>query len=342
VCLWWWNQRLLITEKTIVYKRGFFGCCCLCWNEASKHVPLEKVTDITYSQGCLERQFGIASIQIQTAGQNGPDGRPELTIVGVRDAHNLRKLVMNVKAEHMARVFGGSTTMVRFVVLWSVVCVSLLAPRQAALALSPDPDDPPPLVVVWFASLRCDVHRVCLLRVARRRTVPRTPAWRLPQKLPLHWSRSRTRCFASSKTCKTSSSACLYRSRRSHQRSPRCRDVALTSAMHSVVFRLLDGWPCNPHCMGCVVSFFFSVCCLASVLCVLPGFGLVLCGVSFRKETNIAHAHICSVVLACVHDVALCDRVYRLSEDLYVQIRSFVKAGRAAIVFVHDTNVLMC
>ena len=77
-------------------------------------MPLEKVTDLTYSQGCLARQYGLATLQIQTAGQNGPDGRPELTITGISDARNFRKVVMSAKSNCMEATFGGyGSTVVR-------------------------------------------------------------------------------------------------------------------------------------------------------------------------------------------------------------------------------------
>lgn len=106
------SRRLILTEKTLVWKQGFYGCCCVFWNESSKHVPLEKVTDVTFAQGCLERKYNIATITIQTAGQNGPDGRPELRIQGINDAKAFRKIVMNAKAECMARTFGGVSSAV--------------------------------------------------------------------------------------------------------------------------------------------------------------------------------------------------------------------------------------
>lgn len=102
-------RRLIITEKTIVYRTAYYSLCCMCWNQTSKHVPLEKVTDVTWKQGCLQRSYGLATVAIQTAGSTGPDNRPELNIIGIVQSHSFRQRVMQAKGQHMARIYGGAS-----------------------------------------------------------------------------------------------------------------------------------------------------------------------------------------------------------------------------------------
>eukprot|EP01084_Bolivina_argentea_P198506 339896_1 len=43
----WTQSRLAaVTDKQLVLKQGYYGCCCCCWNEKTKSVPLDKITDL--------------------------------------------------------------------------------------------------------------------------------------------------------------------------------------------------------------------------------------------------------------------------------------------------------
>ena len=93
----------------------------------SKHVPLEKVTDVTFLQGCLARQYGLATIQVQTAGQNGPNGMPELSITGIEDAHNFRKVRGTARCRRLASAARLSCEGQQQVVRWLTVCAPPVA-----------------------------------------------------------------------------------------------------------------------------------------------------------------------------------------------------------------------
>lgn len=102
------SRELAITEKTLIYKQGWYVCCCMCWGVSSKHVPLEKITDVTYEQGCLERKYDVCTLRIQTAGQSGPDGSSsEIVLNGIIGAHDFRRKIMRAKANALAGYSGG-------------------------------------------------------------------------------------------------------------------------------------------------------------------------------------------------------------------------------------------
>ena len=83
--------------------KGAYGCCCLCWNEKTKSVSLEKITDLSVSQGCLERCFDIKSLSVENASSSA--GAPEMILVGLIDPEGVRKLVLRTRDNNG---FGGS------------------------------------------------------------------------------------------------------------------------------------------------------------------------------------------------------------------------------------------
>ena len=49
----------------------------MCWNREERIVPVGKITDVTYSQGCLQRLYGLEQLTIRTAGSMiGEKGNP--------------------------------------------------------------------------------------------------------------------------------------------------------------------------------------------------------------------------------------------------------------------------
>ena len=48
----WANSRIAaVTDDKLVLKQGYYSCFCCCWNEKTKSVPLEKITDLQKQQG---------------------------------------------------------------------------------------------------------------------------------------------------------------------------------------------------------------------------------------------------------------------------------------------------
>ena len=61
-----------------------------------KTIPLDRVTDITLSQGPLLRHFGLWSMTIQTAGR-GSHGHPEATLIGLENPEEIREALLNAR-----------------------------------------------------------------------------------------------------------------------------------------------------------------------------------------------------------------------------------------------------
>ena len=61
------SRIAVVTETQLVYKYGWYGCFCCCWNEKTKTVPLDKVTDLMIEQGCVQNCFNVKEILVQTA-----------------------------------------------------------------------------------------------------------------------------------------------------------------------------------------------------------------------------------------------------------------------------------
>lgn len=77
-----------LTESEITWKRGVFF-------KRASIVPYSKVTNVDISQGPLSRYFGIANLNIQTAGYNASSGgQPELRISGIKDHEQVRDMIM--------------------------------------------------------------------------------------------------------------------------------------------------------------------------------------------------------------------------------------------------------
>mmetsp|Transcript_58527 Transcript_58527/g.186513 ORF Transcript_58527/g.186513 Transcript_58527/m.186513 type:complete len:219 (-) Transcript_58527:840-1496(-) len=69
------SYDLRLTDRNLIWSSGYYGCCCCCWNESERIVPLEKITDVTYSQNWLQKLFGVDSLAVRTAsGAVGGEG----------------------------------------------------------------------------------------------------------------------------------------------------------------------------------------------------------------------------------------------------------------------------
>eukprot|EP01084_Bolivina_argentea_P035584 65990_1 len=89
------SRKGAVTERQLVLKQGAYGCCCCCWNEMTKSVSLEKITDLSISQGCLQRCFNIKSLSVENASSSA--GAPEMILNGLIDPEGTRKLVLRTR-----------------------------------------------------------------------------------------------------------------------------------------------------------------------------------------------------------------------------------------------------
>mmetsp|Transcript_44446 Transcript_44446/g.71188 ORF Transcript_44446/g.71188 Transcript_44446/m.71188 type:complete len:244 (+) Transcript_44446:29-760(+) len=102
-CLWYslkkWAQSRIaaVTDKQLVLKQGSFGCGCwaCCWNESTKSVPLNQITDLQVQQGCVQRCFDIREIRVETA--SATKEVPELVLIGLHDPLEVRAQILRVR-----------------------------------------------------------------------------------------------------------------------------------------------------------------------------------------------------------------------------------------------------
>lgn len=92
---WAYSRIAAVTDRQLVLKQGYYGCCCLFWNESTKSVPLDKITDLQVQQGCIQRCFDIREIRVETA--SATNEMPELRLIGLRNALETRTKILKVR-----------------------------------------------------------------------------------------------------------------------------------------------------------------------------------------------------------------------------------------------------
>jgi putative membrane protein len=75
----------ILTEKSIIMRKGIL-------NKVEKTVPLEKITDVSLTQGPIMRMWGLHKISIETAGTNQV-GQAFLSITGIKDTITFRNAI---------------------------------------------------------------------------------------------------------------------------------------------------------------------------------------------------------------------------------------------------------
>jgi putative membrane protein len=79
-----------LTETSIHLKQGYI-------TKVEKTIPLEKIQDVGMRTGPLLNLFGIASIQIETAGSSAPGS--DMVLAGVVDPANFRNAVLSQRGK---------------------------------------------------------------------------------------------------------------------------------------------------------------------------------------------------------------------------------------------------
>ena len=82
------------------------------WFRTTGIVPYNRITNVDIVQGPLMRLFHISNLKIQTAGSSSPDGKSEISLVGIEESEPLRALIMNfVRGQpSVAAATGAETT----------------------------------------------------------------------------------------------------------------------------------------------------------------------------------------------------------------------------------------
>ncbi|MBI9016476.1 MAG: PH domain-containing protein [Phycisphaerae bacterium] len=79
-----------LDSNSLKIKKGIFF-------RSEKNIPLDKITDITVSQGPLMRHYGVYTLKIETAGQNAGTQGSEGALCGIKDAKEFRNLVLQYR-----------------------------------------------------------------------------------------------------------------------------------------------------------------------------------------------------------------------------------------------------
>ena len=79
-------QKATLTARTLHLQSGI-------WFRVEKHVPLDKVQDLSLREGPLLRALGLATLSVETAGQS-QQGASDATLTGLLDAAAFRDAVL--------------------------------------------------------------------------------------------------------------------------------------------------------------------------------------------------------------------------------------------------------
>ena len=90
----WWSKRyydnlkMQVTDRSVVVGKGVFF-------KRELTIPLDKIQDISISEGPLLSTFGLLGLRIETAGQrNATTGKSEADLVGVENAREVRDMII--------------------------------------------------------------------------------------------------------------------------------------------------------------------------------------------------------------------------------------------------------
>lgn len=80
----WYYFSFMINEKEIIIKSGVFS-------RQTRNIPIERVQNVNVKQDLLHRIFGIAKVQIETAGDVMSEG--SLEFVKIKDADEINRII---------------------------------------------------------------------------------------------------------------------------------------------------------------------------------------------------------------------------------------------------------
>lgn len=94
----WYNRAFersaayRLTAGEIQYQRGV-------WIKKQSEVPFKRITNVTTSEGPIQRWVGAGSVEIHTAGRSAQAGA-EMKVQGVEDFEEVKEQVMSEVREH--------------------------------------------------------------------------------------------------------------------------------------------------------------------------------------------------------------------------------------------------
>jgi putative membrane protein len=82
-----WSATL--TRRSLIVRKGIFI-------KVERTIPLEKITDLSSSQGPIMRHFGLKRLGVETAGQSGgTEGGALVSLIGIDDPDGFRQKVLD-------------------------------------------------------------------------------------------------------------------------------------------------------------------------------------------------------------------------------------------------------
>lgn len=77
-----------LTNKNLRFSKGMIV-------HVEKTIPLENIQDLSFIGGPILRYFGLTLIKVETAGGGGPHNQNMMSMIGINDAENFKKAILN-------------------------------------------------------------------------------------------------------------------------------------------------------------------------------------------------------------------------------------------------------
>lgn len=109
------HYSLQLDQDNLTFNSAWNDCCTHI-SRGQKTVPLDKIQDVQLQEGCCQTLFGLKTIEVQTAGMNGPNGAPEITatfLAHPEEARQAIQLAMKLTRARLAVAPGHMAAMQR-------------------------------------------------------------------------------------------------------------------------------------------------------------------------------------------------------------------------------------
>lgn len=80
-------QKCAVTDRRVVFETGWL-------DHSNKSIPLDRIQDVNVRQDCVQKCFGVHTIEIQTAGMGGGI-EPEAKLIAPVNAMMVRDMIMD-------------------------------------------------------------------------------------------------------------------------------------------------------------------------------------------------------------------------------------------------------
>ena len=96
------NLSAELTTSALRFEKGIIF-------HVERTIPLDKIQDLTFKEGPLLKYFGLSILKVETAGGSG-QGQADLTLIGIKDASDFRKKVLEQRDEVTDNKYSASET----------------------------------------------------------------------------------------------------------------------------------------------------------------------------------------------------------------------------------------